>query len=156
MATADPNPEGRPKGLYTDPQEALKAVVADYQYWTGHLTDASAQMSYGIIAANWIVFGSVSVILSSIWAKLSLLSVMLSLATSVIGTWLLCEGHRRQAEYGDCDPKRWKQEFMQFANTKNPWPFTPLIECIASWSRNLKAGFVLLGAAFLIVGAIVK
>jgi hypothetical protein len=156
MATADPNPEGRPKGLYADPQEALKAVVADYQYWTGRLTDASAQMSYGIIAANWIVFGSVSVILSSIWAKLSLLSVMLSLATSVVGTWLLCEGHRRRGEYGDCDPKRWKQEFTQFANKKNPWPFTRFIECTASWSRNLKAGFVLLGAAFLIVAAIVK
>jgi hypothetical protein len=104
MATTTSNPEGRRKGLYDDPQEALKAVIADYQYWTGRLTDSSAQMSYAVIAANWVVFGSVPTILTSIWAKLSLLSVMLSLATSVIGTWLLCEGHKRQGERGDSNP----------------------------------------------------
>lgn len=146
----------KPKGLYGDPAEALKAVIADYQYWTGRLTETSAQMSYAVIAANWIVFGSINVILSSLWAKLSLLSVLLSLATSVIGNWLLCEGHRFQGKYGDCNPVRWETEFSQFANTKNPWPFTAVIECVASWTRHLKAIFVLAGGIFLVIGVISK
>lgn len=146
----------RLKGLYADPSEALKAVIADYEYWTGRLTETSAQMSYAVIAANWIIFGSVNVILKSICSKLSLLFVLLSLATSVIGTWLLCEGHRRQGNYGDCNSERWEVEFKKFANTKNPWPFTPFIECTAAWTRNLKAAFVLLGGILLVIGAITK
>jgi hypothetical protein len=144
------------KGLYADPSEALKAVIANYEYWTGRLTETSAQMSYAVIAANWIIFGSVNVILKSTCSKLSLLFVLLSLATSVIGTWLLCEGHRRQGVYGDCNPGRWESEFRKFANTKHPWPFTNFIESTAAWTRNLKAAFVLLGGAFLIIGAITK
>src|ERR1700744_442946 len=120
------------KGLYADPSEALKAVIANYEYWTGRLTETSAQMSYAVIAANWIIFGSVNVILKSTCSKLSLLFVLLSLATSVVGTWLLCEGHRRQGVYGDCDPVRWENEFRKFANTKHPWPFTPFIERAAA------------------------
>jgi hypothetical protein len=143
-------------GLYRDPPDGLKAVIDGYQYWTGRLTETSAQMSYAVIAANWIVFGSVHVILSNVWSKLSLLSVLLTLATSVIGTWLLCEGHRRQGQYGDSDPVRWEAEFKQFANIKHPWPFTRFIEHTASLTRNLKAIFALLGGVFLIIGAVLK
>jgi hypothetical protein len=156
MATTTPNPESGRKGVYADPAAALKAVIDDYLYWTGRLTETSAQMSYAVIAGNWIVFGSVSTILSSPWSKFSLLCVMLSLATSVIGTWLLSECHRRQAEYGDCDPVRWECEFKQFASTKSPWPFTRSIEQIGLLSRFLKAAFVLLGSLLLVIGALLK
>jgi hypothetical protein len=144
------------KGLYGDPADALKAVITDFHYWTGRLTETSAQMSYAVIAANWIVFGSINVILSNICAKLSLLCVLLSLATSVIGTWILCEGHKSQANYGDCDPVRWESEFQKLANTKSEWPFTGLIVCTASWTRHLKALFALAGGVFLVLGTILK
>lgn len=148
--------EADKKGLYATPADALRAVMVDYHYWTGRLTETSAQMSYAVIAANWIVFGSINVILSSTYAKLSLLSVLLSLATSVVGTWLLCEAHRKQANYGDCDPVRWATEFGQLANTKNPWPFTAYIECAAALTRHLKAFFALAGGVFLVIGALLK
>jgi hypothetical protein len=145
-----------PVGLYAGPSEALEAVIADFQYWTGRLTETSAQMSYAVIGANWIVFGSVNAILGSIWSKLSLLAVLLGLATGVVGTWLLCEAHRRRGVYGDSDPARWATEFHKFANKRSPWPFTAFIEWTASWTRNLKAAFALLGGVFLVIGAILK
>jgi hypothetical protein len=45
MATTTPNLESGRKGLYADPPAALKAVMDDYLYWTGRLTETSAQMS---------------------------------------------------------------------------------------------------------------
>jgi hypothetical protein len=151
-----------PKGLYANPQEALKVIVANYEYWTGRLTETSVQMAYAVIGANWIIFGSVNGILSNIWAKLSLLCALLSLAAGVIGAWFLCEALGRRGNFGDDYPEKWEKEYGDFIKRKttqpkhDPWPITKFIELTSAWSRNLKAAFVLLGALLLIVGTIVK
>lgn len=58
--------------LYASPAEALKKVSTEYEYWSGKLTETSLQMCYALIAANWVVFGSMNGSLSNIWTKLSL------------------------------------------------------------------------------------
>jgi hypothetical protein len=61
--------------LYATPEEALKKVSSEFEYWTGRLTETSLQMCYALIAANWLVFGSVRGILGNLCATLSLLMV---------------------------------------------------------------------------------
>jgi hypothetical protein len=147
-------PADNGKGLYATPAEALKAVVAGFEYWSGKLTDTSVQMSYAVIAANWVAFGSLNGILKNDWSKFSILLVLVGLGANVIGTLILCESHRRRAEYGDCDAKRWATEFDQFANTRNPWPFTAGIESTAQWMRRIKAYSTLGGGLLLFIGVI--
>src|SRR5689334_22277255 len=96
--------------LYESPTEALKKVCSEYEYWSGKLTETSLQMCYAVIASNWVVFGSVNGILGNMWAKLSLLMVILALATNIIGAWLLSEQLRTRVEYGEADGLRWFQE----------------------------------------------
>jgi hypothetical protein len=111
-------------------------------------------MSYAVIAANWVVFGSLNGILKNNWSKFSLLLVLVGLGANVVATLILCESHRIRAEYGDCDAKRWAAEFDQFANTRNSWPFTAGIESTARWMRRIKAYFTLGGGLLLFIGVI--
>lgn len=52
--------------LYKDPAQALQTVSSEYAYWSGKLTETSSQLSYALIAANWVVFGSLNGILHSL------------------------------------------------------------------------------------------
>jgi hypothetical protein len=142
--------------LYGTAQEALKKVVEEYSYWSGRLTETSVQMCYALIGANWVVFQSVNGILQSVWAKLSLLMVLLALATSVVGSWSLSESLRRRIEYGEASPQRWEKEFQDASGKSVAWPFSSSIERIGFLTRQIKAGFTLLGALFLIIGAVVR
>ncbi|MGA3106863.1 MAG: hypothetical protein ABSD53_20455 [Terriglobales bacterium] len=154
---AIPPPSGRQKNtLYASPDEALKKVSSEFEYWTGKLTETSLQMCYALIAANWLVFGSVNGILASEWAKFSLLSVMIALAVSVVGAWILSEALRQRVEYGECDSVRWAKEFNAAAGQRVAWPFTDDMETIGRWMRWIKAGLTLLGGVLLIMGAILK
>lgn len=143
-------------GLFSSPSEALKKVCSEYEYWSGKLTETSLQMSYAVVAANWIVFGSLNGILGNIWAKLSLLMVILALATNIIGAWLLSEALRKQVEYGEADEARWRTEHQESLKAACPWPFTSSIEKTGRWMRMVKATFTLLAGAILILGAILK
>jgi hypothetical protein len=152
-----PTEEQATNVLYATPEDALKKVFEEFGYWTGRLTDTSLQMCYGLIAANWLIFGSsVDGILHSPWAKWSLISVMFALATSVIGAWFLSETLRRRVIYGECDPGRWRQEFQAATGKQVAWPFTEAINRVGGWTRTIKAACTLTGGVLLIVGALLK
>jgi hypothetical protein len=85
-------------------------------------------MCYALIGANLVVFGSVNGILQNVWAKLSLSGVIIALACSVLGAWLLSEALRKIAERAEEKPAEWEQEFKRESNKKSPWPFTKPIE----------------------------
>jgi hypothetical protein len=142
--------------LYKSPGEALKKVSSEFEYWSGKLTETSLQMCYAVIAANWVVFGSLNGILNNPWAKWSLVMVIFALAVNIIGARLLSNLLRKRVAYGETDSVRWKQEYAQFSTTDSPWPFTGEIEDTGRWMMNIKAGFTLLAGALLIAGAILK
>jgi hypothetical protein len=142
--------------LYETAQDALKKVADAYDYWSGRLTETSAQMCYALIGANWVVFQSVNGILQSAWAKLSLLMVLLALASSVVGSWWLSESLRRRVGYGEADNMRWEKEFQDARGKSVDWPFTSSIDRVGFLTRQIKAGFTLLGGILLIVGAVVR
>src|ERR1700682_3212706 len=96
--------------LYKSPGEALKKVSSEFEHWSGKLTESSLQMCYALIGANWAVFGSLQGILKNRWPKLSLLMVIIALATNIIGAWLLSESLRKRVEYGEANSGRWKKE----------------------------------------------
>ena len=142
--------------LYSSAAEALRKVTSEFEYWSGKLTETSLQMCYALIAANWVVFGSLNGILNSVWAKWSLLMVLFALAANIVGAWLLSERLRKRVEYGEADNARWEKEFDTFSTTSSSWPFTDTIQDTGRWMRIIKAVFTLLAGAFLIAGAILK
>lgn len=151
--------EGRNKDettLYKNPAEALKKVSSEFEYWSGKLTETSLQMSYALIAANWIVFGSLNGILASTWAKVSLLMVIVGLAVNVIGAWRLSESLRNRVGYGEADSERWAAEFKKAMGKRVPWPFTESIESTGKWMRRIKAISVLVAGLLLIIGATIN
>jgi hypothetical protein len=142
--------------LYASPAEALKKVGSEYEYWSGKLTETSLQMCYALIAANWVVFGSMNGILNSPWAKLSLLMVILALASNIVGAWLLSSALRKRVDYGEADNARWVEEFGKYVGVDSQWPFTETIDGIGRWMRGIKAGFTLASGVLLILGALLK
>jgi hypothetical protein len=95
-------------------------------------------------------------ILNNIWAKGSLLMVILALASNIVGAWRLSESLRNRVAYGETDKTRWRSEFEKFSTTSDPWPFTKAIENTGRMMRITKGGFTLLAGVLLIVGAILK
>lgn len=143
-------------GVHETPQKALEKVGSEFDHWSGKLTETSLQMCYGLIGANWVIFTSVNGILLSIWAKLSLLMVMLTLAGNVIGAWWLSESLRKHFEYAESDQVRLAREFTEAAGKRVAWPFTDWHEHAGIWMRRMKGLLPILGAAFLIIGALLK
>jgi hypothetical protein len=143
-------------GLYQSATEALKSVCGSFDYWTERLTETSLQMAYAVMAGNWLIFGSVNGILSSAWSKLSLLMVLLALATNVVGAWLLSHLLQKQIIYAECNREKWQDEFMRATGQHDPWPFTMWIEKIGQRMREIKAFFTLVSGMLLICGAIFK
>jgi hypothetical protein len=131
-------PETAGSGLYGTSDDALKAVQEAYHYWTGKLTESSFQLSLGVFAANWAVFGSVSGILSNPWAKGSLFLVLLCLAINLFTAWYMGELHRKIVEHAESNLNTWKGEFSRTTGN-DPWPFTEKIENVGRWTRGLKA-----------------
>lgn len=157
MTFIPPNPIIQPpdtpwgNSLYATSGEALKAVKDDYHYWTEKLTESSFQLSLAVIAANWAVFSKVEKILSNVWAKSSLLLVLLCLAVNLLGAKRMGELHRKRVEYAESDSGRWGKEFSDTADKRDPWPFTNEIENLGRWMRELKAWLpIAAGLAFLI------
>jgi hypothetical protein len=143
-------------GVLETPLKAYERVGGEYDHWSGKLTDSSLQMCYALIGANWVVFGSVGNILNSNWAKFSLLMVMLTLMSNLVGSWWASEAHRKRLEYAEADSARWAAEFNSATGTRTPWPFTARMERAGYWMRQIKGACPLIGALLLIVGAIVK
>ncbi len=144
------------RGLYESPQAALQKVSSEFEYWTGKLTETSLQMCYALIGANWVVFGSVNGILHSLWAKWSIVLVLLALASNVIGAWVMSSMLRRQISFGEGQSEKWAQEFKDAAGKDIAWPFTNAIQNTGKWMRGIKATFTLASGLCLIIGAILK
>jgi hypothetical protein len=144
------------KGLYASPEDALKKVSSEFEYWSGKLTETSLQMCYALIGANWVIFGSVNGILHSSLAKWSLVLVLFALGSNVIGAWMLSESLRRQIAYGEKDSTRWATEYQNAKGKDVAWPFTDRIQNTGKFMRWIKAAFTLASGICLIVGAILK
>jgi hypothetical protein len=153
----DQNPERKGgAGLYANSGEASKKVSTVFEYWSTKLTETSLQMCYALIGANWLAFGSVNGILVNIWAKLSIMLVVLALSSNIVGAWLLSESVRRRMEYAEADIPRWEREFSETASKADPWPFTERIESIGKWMRWIKASFALAAGILFLIGVISK
>jgi hypothetical protein len=144
---AEHNVSAVPKALYSDGQDALKAVRDDYLYWTGRLTETSVQLSYSVLGANWAVFGSVDKILTNFWSKMSVLLIVLSLGFSVFGAKAMGERHLDRINYAEADPGRWNTEFAATAGKRDPWPFTSGIESLGGAMRFGKTWLPLIAGA---------
>jgi hypothetical protein len=141
-------------GLYSSPAEASKKVSSEYEYWSGKLTETSLHLCYAVIGANWVVFGSINGILDNNWAKMSLLMVILALASNIVGAWVLSWLLRKRVIYSEDKKAEWIKEFNQFVGIRSTWPFTDSIDAVGLWMRRIKAVFTLAAGACLIWGAI--
>lgn len=143
-----------PEGFFKTPADAYQRVGSEFDYWSGKLTDTSLQMCYALIGANWVVFGSVGNILKSNWAKFSLLSVMLTLAINLWGSWYASTLHIRIIDRADDNRARWAKDF-EAAKTRDPhWPFTGFMAKLGVWMRRAKGALPLIGALLWLIGAI--
>lgn len=145
-----------PTGLYASPDEALKKVSIEYEYWTGKLTETSLQMCYALIGANWVIFNSVNGILRNGWSKWSLVMVLLALGSNVVGAWILSEFLRNRIGYGEGSPVAWASEFASTRGQNVAWPFTGQIQNTGKYMRWIKAGFTIVSGLLLIIGAMTK
>lgn len=143
-------------GVHDSPRKALEKVGSEYEYWSGRLTDASLQMCYCLIGANWVVCGSVGGILNSTCAKLSLLMVLLTLGANVAVSWWASEEHRKIFEFAEGHGDEWKKQFEEAKGKRTPWPFTQSIEIVGRWLRRVKGAFPLISQLILLIGAILK
>jgi hypothetical protein len=144
-------PPATPLGQYADSHAAAQAVRGDFDYWTGKLTETSLQLSYAVLGANWAVFGKVDAILSNGWSKLSLLCVIVSLASAVIGAKIMGERHRKQLDHAEEDTVRWQQEYEATKNHRDPWPYTAEIERLGRALRFVKTWLPLLAGLLFII-----
>jgi hypothetical protein len=141
--------------LYATPEEALKKLASEFEYWSGRLTDVSLQMCYALIGANWVVFGSsIKGIVGNLWATFSLTLVLLALATNVIAAFIFSESLRKRIDYGTSDAERFVREFNGDRGMNAAWPFTDLIQNLGLYVRWTRAILTLASGALLIAGAI--
>lgn len=146
----------RKSGLFENADVALKAVHESYGYWSGKFNETSLKMCYALIAANWMVFGSVNGILSSQLAKWSLLMPMLAIGTDVAGSWWLGYSLNKQAQYGEANGKDWGEKFKNAAGTDDPFPFTAAQQNAGAVIRAVKALAILAASILFVIGAIRK
>lgn len=135
---------------YQNGDDALKAVEADFQYWSGKLTESSFQLCIGIIAANWAVYHTVDNLRAEPYAIWSIGLVVVALGLSLIVAKRMSEAHREQCEHAEKNKIDWDSA-CKSGNTAPEWPFTAEIENIGWVARELKAWLpVLAGVLFLI------
>jgi hypothetical protein len=145
------SPRTRKGALYADATDGLRAVWQDYLYWTGKLTDSSFELSVGLIAANWAVFGSVQKIVANFWAKTSIALVIITLGISLVGAKVMGDLHRRRINYAGENVERWEKECEAALGHRDPWPFTKAIERSGRCLREIKTWLPLIaGGCFLV------
>lgn len=134
---------------YQNGDDALKAVEADFQYWSGKLTESSFQLCIGIIAANWAVYHTVDNLRTEPYAVWSIVLVVAALALSLVVAKRMSEAHREQCEFAEKNKTVWDSA-CEDEKTAAEWPFTAEIENIGWVARELKtwlpviAGFLFL------------
>ena len=148
-------PRTKPSGLlYAAPEDALKAVQSDFHYWTQKLTEYSFSLSVALIGANWAVFGgAVNKGITSFWSKLSLSSVILSLALVLLGAFILGAWHGKIVDYAEENPDRWAEEYVDtLADRKNPWPYTKTMNIVMQALQIARTVLPVLGGIFFFIG----
>jgi hypothetical protein len=135
---------------YSNGDEALKAVEADFQYWSGKLTESSFQLCIGIVAANWAVYHTVDNLRAEPCAVWSIGLVVIALGLSLVVAKRMSEAHREQCEFAEKNKTDWDNA-CKSSHTPPEWPFTAEIENIGWVARELKTWLpVLAGVLFLI------
>ena len=142
------------KGIHQSPTAALKDVCGAFNDWSRNLTDTSLQLCFGLVAANWLVFGSVKGILHNEWALASLFLVLLALACNLFGSYLMSEWFRTRVEYAERNDATWLLEYRKYAGTRHPWPYTKNIENATKALRLFKMSLPILGGICLVVAAL--
>jgi hypothetical protein len=145
-----------PKGLYASADEALKKVQETYDYWSGKLNDITMQMAFALIGANWAIFGTASGILGHIWAKLSIVAVLLAMVFNIIAALALSEMTEARVTYAESDLPRWAREYKESTGQKVAWPFTDCINDTGRRMRWVRAALIATSGVCLIIGAILK
>jgi hypothetical protein len=149
-----PCESGLEAGVHESPIAALRDVCSAYDDWSKGLTDSSLQMCFALVAANWLVFGSVAGIRQHGWAMASLFLVLAALAFNLLGAYSMAEWFRRRVEYAEADGARWKSEFVRYSNIRHPWPYTRNVEVASKVLRFLKMALPLVSGVGLIVAAL--
>jgi hypothetical protein len=140
---------------FTKPQSPpLKDICGAYNEWSKGLTDTSLQMCLGLVAANWLVFGSIKGIVSNRWAMGSLFFVLLALTCNLLGSYCMSEWFRIRIEYAESDVARWESEYCKYSGIRHPWPYTENIECATKFLRLTKMVLPLASGAAFIVAAL--
>lgn len=157
-ATLASSASGQPKGAddskkddrFKSAGDALKKLNAEYDYWSGTLSDYSYKISFAVIAANWAVHGSANAIISNSFSKLSMITVFVFLCLLLIVSFILIRLHSRQFRYGDEDTDRWEREFLT-AKDSRYWPYTKAIHFFGKGLQYVKLILPLAAAAFFII-----
>jgi hypothetical protein len=142
------------KGIHETSIAALKDVCGAYNDWSKGLTDTSLQMCLGLVAANWLVFGSVKGIVNNRWAMGSLFLVLSALACNLLGSYCMSEWFRIRIEYAESDIARWESEYCRYSGIRHAWPYTENIECASKFLRLTKMVLPLASGAAFIVAAL--
>jgi predicted outer membrane lipoprotein len=145
-----------PKGLYASADEALKKIQETYDYWSGKLNDITMQMALALIGANWAIFVNVNGILAHIWAKLSIIAILLAVVFNVIAALALSEMTEARVTYAESDLPRWDREYKESTGQKVAWPFTDSINDTGRRMRWVRAALIVISGVCLIIGAILK
>lgn len=154
--SAGGEPAARRGALYRDSTEALQFVREDFNYWTGRLTDTSFQLSLGVLAANWAVFGSVRDLLANGWAKASVTLVIVGLGLNVIGAKVMGELHRKRVEYASENLARWEDECKAALGRSVPWPFTQEIVVVGRVLREVKACLPIVAGLLFVIAVLAR
>lgn len=141
-------------GVHESPISGLRDVCSAYNDWSKGLTESSLQMCFALVAANWLVFGSVAGIRQHGWAMASLFLVLAALAFNLLGAYSMAEWFRMRVEYAEEDSARWRLEFEKYSSLRHPWPYTQGIECAVKVLRFLKMILPLASGVCLIVAAL--
>lgn len=124
---------------YSTASEGTKAVIADYHYWTGRVSEWSVQLSYSVLAANWAVFTTLNGIMSNVWSYLSVAVAVLNLFLMVIFAAALALLHLLQVKKAEHNLEMWETQFRKATGKIDPWPFTTQIEFVANVFLGVRA-----------------
>ena len=138
--------------LYKDDADGLQKVHERYYYWTEKLTSSSFDLSLAVIAANWAVFGSVDKILTNVWSKISIFTVLLSLGITLIGTKFMSEWLRKRIEFAEANRQKWMDEYKRSIGCDDPWPFTTEIDSLGLWLRRCRTWLPIMGGICFLIG----
>lgn len=142
---------------YPDAAEGLKVLGRDYNYWSQRVSDSSTQMSLAVIAGNWAYYGSIEVLLKSIWALTSIGIIFLSLTLALLASYTLTELHRNAFYNAENDWTVWEGRFKDFQAgliPKDPWPATKTIDFLGVITRIAKTFLPLAAGLVLILGTV--